>query len=65
MFESLFEVFVSGWIVEGVGDHEAGKAARCDFEASGALAAQAAPAAEPYKGPLGDPAMNNAGCKVQ
>ena len=50
MSESLFEVFVLGWIVEGVGGHEAGDAGEttgCDIESAGSFAVQAAPVAEP------------------
>lgn len=48
--ERLFEPFISGWIFESVGDHEAdnaGETPRCDVEATSTLAVQAAPTAHP------------------
>lgn len=56
---SLFEVLLSGWIVEGVGGHEAGGAGKtpcCDIGPTGALAVQAAPMAHPAEAALDHPA---------
>lgn len=53
--ESLFEISVSCVIVGGIGGDEAddaGEAPGCDVEATGALAVQAAPMAEPTGGSL-------------
>jgi hypothetical protein len=50
--ESLFERDRLGWIVEGVGGHEASHA----DEASGPLAEKPTPVAQPAEGALDDPA---------
>lgn len=49
----------AGWIVQGVGGHEAGDAVEttgCDIESAGSFAVQTAPVAEPAEAPLDDPA---------
>ncbi|MET3693158.1 hypothetical protein ABID43_002705 [Methylobacterium goesingense] len=57
--QSLFERDCLGWIVEGVGGHEASHADEAsgrDVEASGALAEKPTPVAQLAEGALDDPA---------